>query len=391
MQILAVHNYYQQFGGEDVIFTAETDLLESHGHNVYRYTLHNDQIKTMSSWSVAKDTLWNHQVYQELRSLAAQIKPDIVHFHNTFPLVSPAAYYAVKAAGIPVVQTLNNYRLLCPNALFLRNGNVCEDCLGKVLPWPGTVHGCYQNNRAASSVVAAMLTTHRLLHTWVNMVDVYVANLTEFARDKFIQAGIPPDKIVIKPNFVDPDPGVGQGQGGYALFVGRLSPEKGIATLLSAWKQMKESRIPLKIVGDGPLASEVGATVNEVPDVEWLGKQPLQTIYALMKDATFLVFPSQWYEGLPRTIVESFAVGTPIIASNLGAMSSLIRHGVTGLHFEAGSSTDLLAQVEWAVAHPQEIAGMRQAARAEYEEKYTAEINYRKLIVIYNRILGIST
>lgn len=387
MQILAVHNYYQQFGGEDVIFTAETDLLESHGHNVYRYTLHNDQIKTMSSWSVAKDTLWNHQVYQELRSLAAQIKPDIVHFHNTFPLVSPAAYYAVKAAGIPVVQTLNNYRLLCPNALFLRNGNVCEDCLGKVLPWPGTVHGCYQNNRAASSVVAAMLTTHRLLHTWVNMVDVYVANLTEFARDKFTQAGIPPDKIVIKPNFVDPDPGVGQGQGGYALFVGRLSPEKGIATLLSAWKQMKESRIPLKIVGDGPLASEVGATVNEMPDVEWLGKQPLQTIYALMKDATFLVFPSQWYEGLPRTIVESFAVGTPIIASNLGAMSSLIRHGVTGLHFEAGSSTDLLAQVEWAVAHPQEIAGMRQAARAEYEEKYTAEINYRKLIEIYHRLV----
>jgi glycosyltransferase involved in cell wall biosynthesis len=382
MRIITVHNFYQQFGGECQIFDTESKLLDERGHYVKRYTIHNDQIKDMNSLTLAKKTVWNSQIYQELKALVQSERPDVVHFHNTFPLVSPAAYYAVKSEGVPVIQTLNNYRLLCPNALFLRNGSVCEDCLGKLVPLAGVIHGCYKGSQVASATVAAMLTFHRLVHTWADVVDVYVANLTEFAREKLIQGGLPADKIVVKPNFVHPDPGIGLGQGHYALFVGRLAPEKGIITMLKAWKDLG-AEIPLKIVGDGSLAPQVKESVEQESGLEWLGRKDSQEVYSLMSDATFLVFPSEWYEGLPRTIIESFAVGTPIIASNLGAMSSLITHGYTGLHFQPGNSSDLVAQVRWILSHPQELPQMRQAARAEFEAKYTAEANYHQLMEIY--------
>ena len=385
MRIITVHNFYQQFGGECQIFNTESNLLEERGHYVKRYTLHNDQIKGMNSLALAKKTLWNSQVYQEMKALVQREKPDIVHFHNTFPLVSPAAYYAVKSEGVPVIQTLNNYRLLCPNALFLRDGSVCEDCLGKSIPLPGIIHGCYQKSKTASATVAAMLTLHRLMHTWTDVVDIYIANLTEFAREKLVQGGLPANKIVVKPNFVHPDPGIGKGQEHYALFVGRLAPEKGIITMLQAWKELGE-KIPLKIVGDGPLASQVAEASGQGIGIEWLGRKNSQEVYALMSDAAFLVFPSEWYEGLPRTIIESFAVGTPIVASDIGAMSSLITHGHTGLHFQPGNSADLVEQAQWLLANPHELSQMRHKARTEYEAKYTAESNYQQLMEVYNRV-----
>ncbi len=385
MKILAVHNRYQRPGGEDQVFLDETTLLETRNHRVLRYEVRNEQVKHMSRLTLAKDTVWNTSAYRELRALIRRERPDVAHFHNTLPLVSPAGYYAAKAEGVPVIQTLHNYRLLCPVALFFRDGRVCEDCMGKAVPWPGVVHGCYRGSRAASGVIATMLTVHRALRTWTEMVDVYVA-LTEFARNKFIEGGLPAGKIVVKPNFVAPDPGRGPGGGGYALFVGRLAPEKGTGTMLAAWDRLG-TRFPLKIVGDGPLKDQVVRVAAKRSDVEWLGHRPVADVHALMRKAEMLVFPSQWYETFGRVAAEAFAAGTPVIAANIGAVAELVEHGRTGLKFRPGDPEDLATQVEWALSHPSELRRMREEVRAEFEAKYTAERNYLALMEIYDAAL----
>jgi len=384
MNILVAHNYYQQTGGEDQVFLAECNLLESYGHQVHRYTLHNDEIETTPPLKLLEKTIWNRSVYRELRILIQQHQIQVVHFHNTFPLISPAAYHAAKAEGAGVVQTFHNYRLLCPNALFLRDGKVCEDCLGKRIPWHAIQHNCYRESKSASAAVVTMLTAHRLIRTWNSQVDAYIA-LTDFARDKFIQGGLPAEKVFVKPNFVNPDPGIGAGKGEYALFVGRLSVEKGIDILLKAWGQLNV-KIPLKILGDGSLASVVSAESQQSSVIEWLGRRPMEDVYTLMQNAQFLIFPSKWYEGLPRTLIESFACGTPVIAANLGAMSSFVTPYETGLHFQPGNSEDLAAQVDWAIAHPKELSSMRHKARTEFEVRYTAENSYQRLLEIYRLV-----
>jgi glycosyltransferase involved in cell wall biosynthesis len=385
MKILAVHNRYQRPGGEDQVFVDETALLEARDHRVLRYEVHNDQVEQVNRLTLAKDTVWNTSVYRELGALIRLERPDVVHFHNTLPLVSPAGYYAARAEGVPVIQTLHNYRLLCPVALFFRDGRVCEDCMGKAVPWPGVVHKCYRGSRAASGVIATMLTVHRALRTWTEMVDVYVA-LTEFAKSKFIEGGLPAGKIMVKPNFVAPDPGRGQGGGGYALFVGRLAPEKGTGTMLAAWDRLG-TRIPLKIVGDGPLKDRVLGAAARQSNVEWLGHRPVADVHALMGKADMLIFPSQWYETFGRVVAEAFAAGTPVIAANIGAVAELVEHGRTGLKFRPGDPEDLVTQVEWALSHPAELRRMREEVRAEFEAKYTAESNYRTLMEIYEAAL----
>jgi glycosyltransferase involved in cell wall biosynthesis len=385
MKILAVHNRYQRPGGEDQVFVDETALLETRNHRVLRYEVHNDQVKQVNRLTLAKDTVWNTSAYRELGALIRRERPHVVHFHNTLPLVSPAGYYAARAEGVPVIQTLHNYRLLCPVALFFRDGRVCEDCMGKAVPWPGVVHRCYRGSRTASGVIATMLTVHRALRTWTEMVDVYVA-LTEFARNKFIEGGLPAGKIVVKPNFVAPDPGRGQGGGGYALFVGRLAPEKGTGTMLAAWDRLG-TRIPLKIVGDGPLRDQVVEAAARQSNVEWLGHRPVEDVQALMGKADMLIFPSQWYETFGRVAAEAFAAGTPVIAANIGAVAELVEHGRTGLKFRPGDPEDLVTQVEWALSHSTDLRSMREEVRAEFEAKYTAERNYRALMEIYEAVL----
>ncbi|MGC1306806.1 MAG: glycosyltransferase family 4 protein [Phormidesmis sp.] len=384
MRILLVHNYYQQAGGEGQVFKAEANLLEAHGHQVLQYTLHNDQLAPVGPLTTAVKTIWNRQVYQTLHDLIQQENIQIVHFHNTFPLISPAAYYAAKAAGAAVVQTLHNYRLLCPNALFFRDEKPCEDCLGKSIPWPGIVHKCYRDSLVASGGVATLLSVHRLMKTWANAVDAYIA-LSPFAKEKLIEGGIPSDKIKIKPNFIDPDPGYQPQPGQYALFVGRLSPEKGIDTLLSAWAELGQS-IPLKIVGDGPLANKVAEAAADSSGIEWLGRCPMEEVYQHMKSALFLVFPSRWYEGLPRTIIESFAVGTPVLASDLGVMSSIVKSGYSGWHFQAGSAPHLIQVVERLLSDPQALKKIRKTTRQSFDDSYSAAKNYEQLIEIYQSV-----
>lgn len=386
MKVLAVHNYYHQPGGEEQIFNTEATLLESYGHEVIRYTLNNDQIPEMNAIALAKNTLWNSTVYQELRSLIRQEKPQVAHFHNTFPLVSPAAYYAARDEGVAVVQTLHNYRLLCPNALFFREGRVCEDCLGKSIPMPGVMHGCYRGSRSASAVVAATMSLHSFLGTWQRAVDVFIV-YSQFAMNKFIQGGLPPEKVMFKTNFLYPAPDIGEGNGGYALFVGRLSVEKGLGVMLDAWRQLR-GKIPLKIMGDGPMSGLVTAAMQEMPEIEWLGRRSLEEVYEVVGKAAFLVFPSEWYETFGRVAIEAFARGTPVVASRIGAIAELVDHERTGMLFHPSDSADLATQVEWLLSHPQELSQMRREARSQFEAKYTAADNCKRLMEIYQTAIS---
>jgi glycosyltransferase involved in cell wall biosynthesis len=384
MRILTAHNYYQIRGGEDESYTAEKKLLEVMGHEVEAYEEHNDRISSLSKLQLAQTTIWSQEVYQHFKKQFQATKYDLVHVQNFFPLISPSLYYAAKEAGIPVVQTLRNYRLLCPNALFFRNGQVCEDCMGQVVPISGIIHGCYRESKLATAGVTAMLTVHRSWKTWTKMVDTYIT-LTEFARQKFIEGGLPGEKILVKPNFLSCDPGMGMGKGGYALYVGRLSVEKGVDTLIEAWKGLS-SQIPLKIVGEGSLTPLVELAATQNPQIQVLGRLPASQVYELMGEAMMVIFPSQWYETFGRVAVEAFAKGTPVIGANIGAIAELITPGRTGLLFAPGNHQDLIAQVQWVLNHPHSWQEMRQYARLEYETKYTAEVNYQQLIAIYESL-----
>ena len=381
VKILVLHTYYQQRGGEDESFEMEVALLRAYGHNVTALTYSNKKLNEISFWNRAKTTLWNQKAYEETRRVIRYSRPDIIHIHNTFPYASPAVIHAASAEGVPVVVSLRNYRLMCLNGLLYKQGKVCEACIGK-LPWRGVVSRCYRDSLSASSVVAAMLTTHRVLGTW-EKADYFIS-LTNFAMRKFVQAGLPEEKFAVKPNFVYPDPGIGDGTGGYALYVGRLSPEKGVATLLKAWA-MLDGLMPLKLIGDGPLAQDVRQLTSQYSSVEWLGRRPLREVYDFMGRAAFLVFPSEWYETFGRVAIEAFAKGTPVLASNIGAVAEVTEDGRTGLRFTPGDPEDLAAKVEWLLSHPGVLAQMRKEARAEYEAKYTAERNYQMLMGIYQR------
>ncbi len=283
MRIVLCHNYYREPGGEDQVFADEGWLLESQGHEVHRYTRHNDDLQKLGRCQSALKTLWNRQSYDELRALIRSSRAEIVHCHNTFPLISPAAYAAARAEGVPVVQTLHNYRLICPSALLLRRGRPCEDCVGRRLAWPAVWHGCYRDHRAASAVVAAMLTVHRLRGTWSKRVQRYIA-LSDFSRRKFIEGGLPARRIAVKPHFMRDDPGMGDGRGGFALFVGRLAREKGLGTLLAAWQRVSPA-LRLKIVGDGPLADDARAAARRDPRIEYLGRRSTAEVLPLVGQA----------------------------------------------------------------------------------------------------------
>lgn len=385
MNILLIHNFYQQPGGEDQVFRAEAALLEAHGHKVIRFQEHNDGVKERSMVELATDTVWNRWTFKQLRTLIREGQVDLMHVHNTFPLISPSCYYAAGAEAIPVVQTLHNYRVLCPSATLFRDGGVCEDCVGRRMPWPAVVHSCYRGSRGATAAAAAMLTVHSTLGTWQRKVSAFIA-LTEFARSKFVAGGLPEEKIFVKPNFLQQDPGCGTGDGGFVLFAGRLTEEKGIRTLLKAWS-LSTKLPPLEIIGDGPLAAEVAAAVSGNANIRWRGWLERERVFERMKAAAAIVLPSTWYEAFPMTVVESFAMGTPVIASRLGSLASLIEHQRTGLHFEPADAADLARQVEWLIDHANEAVAIRLAARREYLLKYTGEQNYRELRAIYDPLL----
>lgn len=378
---LLLHNYYIHKGGEDIVFTKEKSLLEKFGCSLNEYSINNEDLSKYSFARNAFNTIWNNEVYRRIDLIIKQSKPDIIHCYNTFPMLSPSVYYAAKKNKVPVIQRLPNYRLFCPNGLLLRNGQPCEICLHTGNPMYGFFYKCYRGSYFASFVVACMIFIHRLLGTWNNEVDAYIC-LTSFSRGLFIKAGLPKEKLEIKPNFLPLDPGVSNEDREFCLYVGRLSHEKGVNILLEAWKKNKIKH-QLVIIGDGPSSNLVIDAQNENPYIIWLGKKQTDEILRFMKKAHFLIIPSICYENFPNTLVESFACGTPVIASDIGATRELVDNNFTGLHFRSGDSEDLARKIMMLLNKPLLIKEMQKNCRAEYEAKYTAERNYQMLMEIY--------
>jgi glycosyltransferase involved in cell wall biosynthesis len=390
MKILIVHNEYQESGGEDVVFEQERRLLARNGHQVVTYERSNHELEAYSNLQrvgMLKQIISATDSKREIREILRAERPHLVHVHNTFMMVSPSVYKVCQEEGVPVVQTLHNYRLLCPAAIFYRDGHVCEECCEHGL-LRSVCHGCFRDSRAATAAIALMLQVHRTKRTWQDSVNGYVA-LTEFARQKFIRGGLPANKIHVKPNFVHPDPGERSAAGDYALFAGRLSEGKGVSTLLAAWNLLASS-IPLLVIGDGPLRPmlEAEARRKNMQRVAFRGHLDVTETRAAMKRAAFLIVPSVWYETFSLNIAEAFACGTPVICSRLGAMQENVADHRTGLHFTAGDAEDLARKIEWAWTHPSELALMGREARREYENRFTPERNYTRLMEIYQRAVN---
>ncbi|RJG05770.1 glycosyltransferase family 1 protein [Noviherbaspirillum cavernae] len=375
MKILVAHNTYQHRGGEDAVVDAEIALLREHGHDVMVYRQHNDALNHMSRAVAAVSTIWSSRAAGEVADVCKSFQPDVIHAHNTFPLISPSLYWTASRGRIPVVQTLHNFRLLCPQAIFLRDGKICEDCVGK-LPWRSVTRKCYRESAMQSAVITGMLATHRMIGTYEERVTRYIA-LNSFARDKYIEGGLPAERFRIKPNFVASAvmPEWNGRSGG--MCVGRLSSEKGLDVLANAVRMLDQPAID--VIGSGPLQALMEDTLGD----RYLGYMALDDIMQRMRKAQFLLVPSICYENSPRTIVEAYACGLPVIASRLGALIDIVRDGITGLLFNPGDAADLAAKIAWAQAHPDAMLKMGRAAREEYEAHYTPERNYQMLMEIY--------
>jgi glycosyltransferase involved in cell wall biosynthesis len=387
MKILLVHNFYQRYGGESAVVTDELELLRAHGQVAELHAVDNDDIHgVLQAGLTALRLTYSWPARRKLAEKLANFSPDVVHVHNFFPKLTPAIYDACQEKGVPVVQTLHNFRIFCPNALFLREGQICESCLNGS-PFRAVAHGCYRSSRLGSLAVARMVSYHRRHRTWQNKVDCFIA-LSAFSRSKFIQGGIPPERILVKPNFV---PDLFQAEAlsekrparsTRALFVGRLSEEKGVATLLSAWQGLD---VPLRIVGDGPMALKLHE--NPPPWVSLLGQKTPGEVAVEMEHATFLILPSLCYENAPLVLAEAFSHGLPVIASRLGSLAEFIEDGKTGLHFSPGDPCDLAAKVQWAIEHPVEMNHMGLRARKYYLRHFTPGQSYQQLMKLYQAVI----
>jgi glycosyltransferase involved in cell wall biosynthesis len=387
LRVVHLHNRYQRAGGEDRVFEMETRLLKERGHQVITWETNNATIRSVRGAGAALAAVWSWRSFFRVARLMRRERPDLAHFHNTFPLISPGAYYACWLHGIPVVQRLPNYRLIAPCATLFRDGQVCEICKGRALPTASVRFGCYRGSRLGTLAVATMLVAHRSLGTFKRRVAAYVA-LTEFGKGLFVEAGLPAEKIFVKPNFIHPDPGAAKGEGDYAVFVGRLAVEKGVETLLRAWASLRD--VPLKIVGDGPLRARVERLVGELGlggAVTLEGGRETETIMSLVKGARFLVFPSEWYEGFPVTLVEALACGRAVLASRIGGIPEIIDEGGSGLLFEPGQEDDLARGARYLWERPDLCRTMGAAARERFLERFSAEPNYAGLLGIYGAAL----
>jgi glycosyltransferase involved in cell wall biosynthesis len=387
MKVLMVHNRYQQHGGEDAVVDAEVRLLGTNGVEVQRFDADNDSIHGI----IAKIRVSSNQfvapcaINHRLTATLTGFHPDVIHVHNWFPTLSPSIFRQCHKAKIPVVHTLHNYRLLCVNPNLFRDGRICEDCIGSTFRASGVIHKCYRGSRMGSAVATAGMLAQWAAGTWHRSIDRFIA-LSEFARVKFVQGGLPEEKIVVKPNFVDPDPGSGPGDGGYFLYVGRLSEEKGIRTLLDCWRNGTD--LPtLRIVGTGPLQDEAKESAAAMTNVEWLGSKSSTEVAELMGRAKATLCPSLCYEGMPRVVIESLAVGTPVVASRTGGYPEMIADGESGALFPIGDANALRSCIR-GLESMNRFAEMRPKARRRFESEYTGARNIALVLGIYRTVIS---
>ncbi len=388
MRFLVAHNRYRFSGGEDAVVRDEVELLRGHGHTVELLEEDNDAIEGLRGRLTASAAVfYSARSRKRMRQAIGDFLPDLLHVHNWFPMLSPSILLEAGAARVPTVQTLHNFRMVCANALLYRDGAVCTDCLGKSLPLDGVVHGCYRGSRAGSAVVTAAYGFHRLACTW-DRVDLFIA-VSAFEREILIRGGLPAEKIVVKPNFARAKSWAAEEQReDAALFVGRLSPEKGIRTLLAAW-ETGGMPLRLKIIGDGPLREQVRSRAAAGNGIEYLGPQPPEAVDRAMARARILIFPSECFETFGRTVVEAFAQGTPVLAADLGAARELVEEGVTGFRFPPRDAAALAAGV-LRFPRGEDYERMRAHCRGLFLSRFTAEINYARLMEIYAQTMAFS-
>jgi glycosyltransferase involved in cell wall biosynthesis len=381
--VVVVHNFYRQPGGEDHSVSSEINLLESYGVKVIPYFAHNSGIGPDGLIQLGVNTIWNERARVSFLELLRKARPNLVHVHNTFPLLSPAIYYAAHSERIPVVQSFHNFRTICANGLFFRSGSLCEDCTRHRLPWPAVLHRCYRGSAAASAAVASMLAVHRWKRTWSRLIHSYIAS-SDLAKSKFVSAGIDETRITVKPNFLELDPGIGM-KGAYAVFAGRLSGEKGFPTVIEAWRRLPIP-LELRILGDGPLADAAARLAAERPNVRFLGYLSRAEVLAQIGTSRFVIFASECYESAhpPLAIIEALAQGVPVLASEFAGNSRGIRHQDNGLVFRAGDPADLVSQIRWFISNPDAELFMRTAARLDFERRYTRDNAYSILAEVYS-------
>jgi len=383
MKILIGHNYYQQRGGEDGFFRSEIAMLKDFGHEVFVYERHNNEIKSdiLSKLSYASSLRFSKSSYKQMRSLIRSFKPDVAHFHNIFFVMTPAVLYACKDEGVPVIVSLHNFRYMCINGLFFRGGKPCEDCLhGSRVS--GIIHRCYRGSLTFSILATDMINDHWRRHTWTNTVDHFVLE-TEFTKGKYVQAGISSAKITVLPNFIEKPSYNTQDKGEYALYVGRLSQEKGIDVLLKAWRNIKG--LPLYIVGQGPMQKELERYIEDhgLTQVKMLGYLENEDCRKVLARSRFLIVPSVCYENFPRVVVEAYACGVPVLASRLGTLEEIVEDGVTGALFSPNDPQDLADKAMNMIRDDNKYAGLSINARQVYDLKYTPARHYEGLIKIY--------
>ena len=389
MKVLLAHDYYRSGApsGEDIVFRNEQALLDSNGVEVIRYECFNDDINVSTLGDrlrVALEGAWSKRTYRHFFELIRRKRPDVAHFHNTFPLISPSAYAACRDNGVPVIQTLHNYRLICASAILQRDGHPCEDCVGTSL-MPALWHRCYRNSLMATGALVWMLYRNRSRGSYQNLVNQYIA-LTHFAAGRLIAGGLPKERIAVKPNFLPDAPEAGRGDGGYAVYVGRLSEEKGVRNLLAAWKYV--SGQTLKILGDGPLRGELEKQSRQYSlSVEFLGMRTRQEVMDIVGRAELQIIPSESYEGFPMVVLEAYACGTPVVAARIGSLEEIVEDGKTGLLFEARNALDLAEKVKNIRSDRERLGALRQGARACFEKNYTADHNYAILTKLYNDVI----
>ncbi len=392
-KILMLHNRYQYRGGEDTCTEAEIEILRQAGHEVTLIEKNNQQIKEFSQSQKLQlffTTAWNSLEANEMRSRFQEIKPDLLHVQNFFPLFSPSVHGAAKSLNIPTIQHLHNFRLGCLNAYLFREGKICKACLGKN-PWRGIVYGCYRNSRPASLAVWNMITYNRWRGTWLRDVDGFIAP-SRFTANKLVEIGIPGHRLYVKPNVttdplgdkpISPLPSAPT-----FLFLGRLSPEKGVMTLFKAWEILAEPSWQLAIVGDGPQKLELEQFVQErqLTNVNFFGYQGADGVLKAIENATAVVVPSQCYETFGRVVIEAFACGRGVLVSDLGALAELVEEGETGFLVSASDPHAWAERLKWCGDRPQQMARMGKKCRQVYLDNYTPAVNYQQMMEIYQQL-----
>jgi glycosyltransferase involved in cell wall biosynthesis len=381
MKVLLVHTYYLVRGGEDFVFEQEQKLI---GESEQVRALAFMNRPGMRGGLQFFLSIWNMGAARQLKRVIREFRPDVIHCHNLHFGIGPIAIRVASKMGIPVVMTLHNYRLICPSGTLLLNGAIFTESIHSAFPWKAIRQKAFRNSVLLTFWLAFINWFHQQIGTW-KQVDRFIV-LTEFARSLFADTsmGIPADKIVIKANFADPVMVDSAGRQEQFLFVGRLSGEKGVPLLLEAFSK---SRHKLHIAGEGPLKAMVEEAAGRCANITYLGPLSKPAVLEAMSAATALIFPSIWFEGLPLTIIEAFASGTPVIASNLGAMASIVVDGYNGLHFEAGNASALLGQLErWERGTSEERSIYSRNALATYRANYTAGKSRENIMAIYHEL-----